>query len=101
MSATLQLTREGVGMELRRGTFEIDIDGVRVGSIEWHETKEISIEPGHHTLQLRRGRYRSGSHCFDVRDESVVSFRCHGAMMWPRWVASALKPDLAISLARE
>jgi hypothetical protein len=36
-----------------------------------------------------------------VRDESVVSFRCHGAMMWPRWVASAMKPDLAISVSRE
>ena len=101
MSATLRLVREGVGMELRRGTFEIHLDGVGVGSIDWHETKEISIEPGHHTLQLRRGRYRSRPHSFDVRDGSVVSFRCHGAMMWPRWVASALKPDLAISLAQE
>ncbi len=101
MSATLRLIREGVGMELRRGAFEIDLDGARVGSIDWHETKEISIEPGHHTLQLRRGRYRSRPHSFDVRDESLISFRCHGAMMWPRWVASALKPDLAISLARE
>lgn len=101
LSATLKLTREGVGIELRRGTFEIDIDGVGVGSIEPHEAKEISIEPGHHTLALRRGRYRSRPHSFDVRNESVVSFRCHGAMMWPRWVASALKPDLGISLTRE
>ena len=101
MSATLKLVREGVGMELRRGSFEIDLDAVRAGSIDWHETKEISIEPGHHTLQLREGRYRSRPHSFDVRDESEVSFRCHGAMMWPRWVAFALKPDLAISLARE
>lgn len=101
MSATLKLSREGFGMELRRGTFDIEVDDVRVGSIEWHETKEVSIEPGHHTVQLRVGRYRSRPHSFDVRDESVASFRCHGAMMWPRWVASALKPDLAISLARE
>ena len=27
MSATLRLTREGVGMELRRGRFEISVDG--------------------------------------------------------------------------
>ena len=101
MSATLKLVREGVGMELRRGTFEIDLDGVSVGSIEWQETKEIPIAPGRHTLQLRKGRYRSRPHSLDVRDESVVSFRCHGAMMWPRWVASVLKPDLAISLSRE
>lgn len=101
MSATLKLIREGVGMELRRGTFDIDLDGVGAGSIEWHETREISVEPGHHTLQLRKGRYRSRSHSFDAPDGSVVSFRCHGAMMWPRWVASALKPDLAISLSRQ
>lgn len=101
MSATLKLIREGVGMELRRGTFDIDLDGVGVGSIKWHETKEISVEPGHHTLQLRKGWYRSRSHSFDVPDGSVVSFRCHGTMIWPRWVASALKPDLAISLSRQ
>jgi hypothetical protein len=28
-------------------------------------------------------------------------FRVHGAMVWPRWVVSMLKPDLAISLKRE
>lgn len=101
MPAILQLSRQGVGIELRRGTFAIEVDGVSVGSIEWHETKEVPIEPGHHTLQLRAGRYRSRPHSFDVRDEGVASFRCHGAMMWPRWVASALKPDLAISLGPE
>lgn len=101
MSATLQLSRQGFGIELRRGTFTIEVDGVRVGSIEWHETKEVPIEPGHHTLQLLAGRYRSRPHAFDVRDESVASFRCHGAMMWPRWVVSTLKPDLAISLTPE
>jgi hypothetical protein len=101
MSTTLKLSREGVGIELRRGTFDVEIDGARVGSIEWHETKEFAIEPGHHTVQLRAGRYQSRAKAFDARDESVVSFRCHGAMMWPRWLVSALKPSLAISLARE
>lgn len=101
MSATLELSRKGFGIELRGGTFAIELDGVRVGSIESHETKELSIETGHHTLLLRSGRYRSRPRSFDARDESVVSFRCHGAMMWPRLVVSALKPDLAISLARE
>ena len=101
MPTTLNLSREGFGIELRRGTFDVEIDGVRVGSIEWHETKEFAIEPGHHTVQLRAGRYQSRPQAFDARDESVVSYRCHGAMVWPRWLASALKPDLAISLARE
>jgi hypothetical protein len=101
VSATLEVSRKGFGIELRGGTFVIEVDDVRVGSIESHETKEVPIEPGHHTLQLRSGRYRSRPHSFDARDESVVSFRCHGAMMWPRWVVSALRPGLAISLIRE
>lgn len=100
MSATLRLSREGIGIELRRGTFEVEIDRARVGSIEWHETKEFPIEPGHHTVQLRKGRYQSRPHAFDAGDEQVVSFRCHGAMMWPRWLVSALMPTLAISLVR-
>ena len=100
MSATLTLSREGFGIELRRGTFDVEVDGVRVGSIEWHETKEFAIDPGHHAVQLRAGRYRSRPCPVDVRDGNVASFRCHGAMMWPRWIASVLKPDLAIYLAR-
>jgi hypothetical protein len=74
---------------------------VRVGSIDWHETKEFAIESDHHTVQLRAGRYQSRLQAFEAREESVVSFRCHGAMVWPRWLASALMPNLAISLARE
>lgn len=101
MSTTLELSRKGFGIELRRGSFDVEIDRVRVGSIEWHETKEFAIEPGHHTVQLRAGRYKSRPKAFDALDEHVVSFRCHGAMVWPRWLASALMPNLAISLARE
>lgn len=39
MSAILKLIREGVGMELSRGSFEIDLDGIAVGSMDFHETK--------------------------------------------------------------
>lgn len=101
MSATLKLSREGFGIELRRGTFDVEIDRERVGSIEWHETKEFTIAPGHHTVVLRAGRYASRPQAFETRDEGVVSFRCHGAMVWPRWLASVLMPNLALSLARE
>ena len=55
MSATLKLSGEGVGIELRGGTFDIDLDGVRVGSIEWHETEEVTIKPGHHTCSSESG----------------------------------------------
>ncbi len=98
MSATLRLTRETTGIELRRGIFDIAVDGKTVGSIKRHETVETPIEPGHHVLQIRAGRYSSRDHSFDVADGEVASFRCHGALIWPTYVASILKPDLAISL---
>jgi len=93
--------REGVGIELRRGPFEIQLDGSTVGSINRHDTVETPLEPRHHTLRIRAGRYSSQDHSFDVVDGEVVNFRCHGAMVWPRYVASIVKPDLAISLKRE
>jgi hypothetical protein len=101
MAATLKLTREGFGMELRRGTFDILVDGSNAGSLEWHETVEVAIEPGRHTIQIRKGRYASRDHAFDAIDGDVVNFRCHGAGIWPTYVASILMPNLAISLMRE
>jgi hypothetical protein len=99
MSASLKLTRETpFAIELRRGVFDISVDGKTVGSIESHKTVEVSLEPGRHTLQIRHGRYSSRNESFDAPDGAVVSFRCHGAMIWPTYVASFLKPDLAISL---
>jgi hypothetical protein len=100
VSATLRLTRQGAGIELRRGQFEISVDGKSAGSVTWGETVEIPLEPGRHTLRLRVGRYSSQERPFDAADSEVVSFRCHGAMLWPRFVASLVKPDLAISLKR-
>jgi hypothetical protein len=101
VSATLRLTREGVGIELRRGRFEIFVDGKSVGSLERHQEVEIPVEPGHHALRIRAARYSSQDHSFDVADGDAVNFRVHGAMIWPRYVASIVKPDLAISLKRE
>ena len=101
MSATLKMTREGAGIELRRGPFDIQLDGRSLGSITRHQTVEMPLEPGHHTVRIHKGRYSSQEHSFDVADGEVVNFRTHGAMVWPRYVASIVKPDLAISLKRE
>lgn len=100
MTATLTMTREGFGIELRRGTFDILVDGRNVGSIEAHHTTEAPIEPGAHTVELRAGRYSSRPHKFEAADSETVSFRCHGANLWPLYVASIVKPNLAISLKR-
>jgi len=101
VTATLRVTRKGFGIELRRGRFEILVDGHNIGSINYGDTEEAQVEPGHHTLRIRAGRYSSRGRSFDAADGGEVRFRCHGANLWPIWAASFVKPDLAISLARE
>lgn len=101
MPGTLRLIREGFGIELRRGPFEVVLDGRVVATIERGVTTELPLEPGPHRLQIRAGRYSSRPHAFDSAEGQVVDFRCHGAMMWPRYVASIVKPDLAVSLQRQ
>ena len=80
MTATLRLTRHANGMviELRRGQFEIDLDGKAIGTIAYSETVEAEIDPGHHVLKIRSGRYSSRDLAFDVTDGVVAAFRCHG-----------------------
>ena len=80
MTATLRLTRHANGMviELRRGQFEIDLDGKAIGTIAYSETVEAEIDPGHHVLKIRRGRYSSRDLACDVADGDVAAFRCHG-----------------------
>ena len=101
MSATLRMTRDGVGVELRRGVFDISVDGKSIGSINRHDTVETLVEPGTHTVQIAAGRYTSQRQSFSVADGDTLNFQCHGAMVWPRFVASVVKPDLAISLKRQ
>jgi hypothetical protein len=101
MTATLRVTRAAPGIELRRGTFTVAVDGKDVGTIEHNDTIERPVTPGHHALQMTNGRYRSHEQGFDASDGEVVTFRCHGTRIWPLYVASIVKPDIAISLKRE
>ena len=100
-TATLKVTRRGHSIYLRRSQFEILVDGKSVGSIENDHTVDTPLEPGHHALQIRSGRYSSKEDSFDVADGGVVNFRCRGAMFLLEYVASTLKPNIAISLERE
>lgn len=101
MSATLRVAREAsFGFELRGGIFDISVDGEKVRSIEWGQTVEVPVEPGQHTLQIRKRRYSSLPRSFGARDGETITFRCHGAMLWPRWVSSFAVPSLGISLKR-
>jgi hypothetical protein len=98
---TIKLTRAGFGIELRRGEFEVSLDGQTVGSVEPHGSFETAVDPGHHTLRVQRGRYVSPVRDFDAADGETVFFRCHGVNLWFLWVASLAVPSLGISLRRE
>ncbi len=98
MSATLTVTREGFGIELRRGSFQVSVDDEHVGTLNYGETLEKPLEPGRHALRVRVGRYSSRTLSFEAGDGQVVRFRCHGPMVWPRYVASLIKPDIGVTL---
>ena len=103
MSATLRLTRQ-VGSslpELRRGRFEVSVDGKDVGSLENKDIFQAQIDPGRHTLRLHKGRYASRELDFEVADGNTVTLRCHGARVWPTWLLSFAIPSMAISVSQE
>ncbi len=101
MSATFTLKRQGTVMELRREPLEIALDGTTAGSISRRGTFETSIEPGHHSLQVRAGRYSSQAESFDVADGDAVNFRCYGGRLWPVYLLSFVVPSLALLLKRD
>lgn len=101
MSATLTVTHKAFGAEVRRGTYDIVLDGARVGSVAMNDTFETQIEPGHHTLQVRNGRNSSRTQGFDASEGEVVAYRCTGKSILPIFLASFFVPSLALSLVRE
>jgi hypothetical protein len=78
--------------------YTIAIDGTAVGAVAPKETVEL----GHHTLRLGQGRHLSPERSFDVAQDEVVSFYCHGPRYgWPQLLAALVKNDLWITLRRE
>jgi hypothetical protein len=101
MSGTLRLTHKTIGVEVRRGTYDVVVDGKRVGSLELNQTVDIPVEPGHHTVQVRSGRNSSQTKAFDVAQGEIASFRCSGKSILPIFLLSFVVPSLALSLNRE
>ena len=101
MSATLRLTHKAIGAEVRRGPYEVIVDGKRMGSVDMNETTEIPIEPGRHALQLRDGRKSSSTETFDATEGDIVAFRCTGKRFLPIFLASFVVPRLALKLVRD
>ncbi len=101
MSATLTVTHKAIGAEVRRGTYDVVLDGGRIGSVEMNDTFETPIEPGRHTLQVRSGRNSSRTKIFDAADGESVVFRCTGKSILPVFLLSFLVPGLALTLKRQ
>jgi hypothetical protein len=94
-----QRTTLGVG---GNEPWAIAIDGTAVGAVAGKETVEVAVEPGHHTLRLGQRRHLSPERSFDVAQDEVVSFYCHGPRYgWPQLLAALVKSDLWITLRRE
>jgi hypothetical protein len=100
MAATLKLTHTAIGVEVRRGTYDIVVDGQRAGSLEMNDTIEIPVEPGRHTLQIRSGRNSSRTQTFEAAESQTVAFRCTGKSILPIFLASFVVPSLALQLRR-
>jgi hypothetical protein len=101
MSATLKLTHKAIGAEVRRGAYDVVVDGERVGSVEMNDTIEIPVEPGRHTLQVRNGRRSSSTETFNAAEGEIVAFRCTGKRFLPIFLASFIVPRLALKLVRD
>jgi hypothetical protein len=101
MAATLKLTHRAIGAEVRRGTFDVVLDGQPAGSLELNDTIEIPVDPGRHSLQIRNGRNSSGTKTFDAAEGQVAAFRCTGKRILPLFLLSFVVPSLAISLRRD
>jgi hypothetical protein len=101
MAATLKLTHRATGVEVRRGTYDVVLDGERVGLLEMNNTFEMSVEPGRHTLQVRNGRNSSRTKTFVATEDEIVAFRCSGKSILPIFLLSFVVPSLAISLHPE
>src|ERR1700748_3101 len=101
MTATLKLTHETIGVEIRRGPYEVVLDGQPGGSVELHDTFQTPVEPGPHTLNLRSGRNSSRTKAFDAAEGETVSFRCSGKNILPIFLLSFAVPSLALSIHRD
>jgi hypothetical protein len=101
VSATLKVSHKAIGVEVRRGTYDVLVDGKRAGSVEMNDTIETLIEPGRHTLQVRNGRNSSRAETFDAAEGEVIAFRCTGKRFLPLFLASFAVPSLALKLRRE
>jgi hypothetical protein len=98
MTATLELTHKSIGVEVRRGAYDVYIDAHHAGTVEMNDTLRLQVEPGRHTLQLRSGRKSSRTKTVDIHDDEVIAFRCTGKSPLPIFLTSLILPKMALRL---
>ena len=101
MAATLKLTHKAIGAEVRRGTYDVLVDGQSAASLEMNCMIEIPVQPGRHSVQIRDGRKSSRTESFEAIEGTTVAFRCTGKRFLPIFLASFIFPNLALKLKRE
>ena len=98
MSATLEVTHKAIGAEVRRGTYDVLVDGVQAGALEMNATVRLPVEPGRHTVQVKDAKKLSRVVDFDAAEGQVVAFRCTGKRFLPIFLLSFVVPGLALAL---
>ena len=98
MTATLRMTHTAIGVEVRRGTYEVFIDGHPAGLVEMNASIDFAIDAGRHTVQVRSGRNASRVTPFTVDDGHRVDYRCTGKSFLPVFVASFFVPGWALHI---
>ncbi len=100
MTATLKVTHKALGVEVRRGAYEIVVDGVSVGNVKMNHTTSVSISAGRHTLQVRHRRTSSRPVSFDAIDGQLIAYRCTGKSFLPVFLLSFVIHGMALQLRR-
>ncbi|MDL9980715.1 hypothetical protein [Microbacterium candidum] len=98
MPATLTLAHTTIGAEVRRGRYDILVDGKPAGSVEMNETVDIPVEAGSHTLKVTSGKDSSPTKTFSVADGGVVRFRATGKSFLPVFLLSFVVRGLRLNL---
>ena len=100
MTATLKVVHKAIGVEVRRGAYDILVDGVSVGNVTMNHSTSVSIDPGRHTVQVRHRRASSRSVSFEAIDRQTIAYRCTGKSFLPVFLLSFVIRSLALQLRR-
>jgi ABC-2 type transport system ATP-binding protein len=108
-AATFRISRQSGGSGTSQGgrAWQVLIDGSVVGSIPNNETIDLSVDAGHHTVQVSSMRFLgSPKESLEVADGQVIGLACRRRARHPfiaqRWIflmlASLFKHDVWVSL---